>query len=152
MARRKLSRETVQAAAQKWSANYAGSQAAITAGVNNPARDPTAAAIAAQDRLLANLTQAFTSGRWAKALAQAGLKGWQNGMLQKTIPSLGTRATAGQPHVAAFLQAWSAFIDQTRASLPPRGTYEQNKQRATSWIDAEHAVKGKYKSVWRGGM
>lgn len=151
MARRKLSRESIQQAAQAWAAGYTASGAAIAAGVANPRVDPTQAAIAQQATLLQNFNAAVSSGQWAAGLRKSGLAGWQAGMTQKTIPSLGTRATAGQPHYLAFLQQWGPAVEAQVAALPARGDYNANKQRANAMMDWEHSQRGKYRKLWRGG-
>lgn len=149
MARRKLSHESIQQAAQKWANGYAQSGNAIKAGVQNPSRDPTQAAIAAQQTLLANLTAAITSGRWAQGLQQSGLQGWQQGMLNKTIPSLATRAQVGQGHYAAFLQQWIPPLQSFIQTLPPRADYATNKSRMNAVLDYMHGQRGKFRRAWR---
>lgn len=151
MARRKLSRENIAAAAQKWAAGYTASGPAIQAGVQNPRTDPTQAAIAQQQTLLQNFNAAVSSGAWANGLRRAGLGGWQAGMMNKTIPSLGTRATAGQPHYQAFLNQWAPALEAAVAALPARGDFNANKQRASAMMDWQHQQRGKYRKLWRGG-
>jgi hypothetical protein len=150
MSRGKLSRESIAAAAQKWANGYAGSGAAMAKGVQNPTRDPTAAAIAQQNAMVQGWNASITSGQWKASLASAGLAGWQAGMMQKTIPSLATRANVGQPHVTAFLNAWAPAITAAIQSLPPRGDYAANKARSGAMQDWEHAQRGKFRKMWRG--
>lgn len=151
MSRRRLKTQTVQQLTTAWANGYGGSMAAITFGVNNPSRDPTAAAIAAQTTMVQNWNTSVSSGQWASALQKAGLAGWQAGMFKKTIPNLANNAAAGAAHYQAFMQAWAPAVTQMVAALPPRGTYQQNKARSAAMLDAMHLVKGKYRKLWRGG-
>ena len=147
---RKYKGVSAQAAAQKWAANYSASGPEITAGVQNPRADPTAAAIANKNGWVQGVNRAATDGSWENGLRKAGQAGWQNGMMQKTIPSLATRAQAGLAHYQAFRNAWNTFLDSALPNLPARGTYEQNMARARSMADAQHAQHGKYRKLWRG--
>lgn len=151
MARRKMSHETIQQAAQKWAAGYSQAGPAIQRGVANPTRDPAQAAINAQNLLMTNWNNAVTSGRWAEGLARSGLAGWQAGMIGKTIPSLAARAQVGQAHYAAFLQQWIPPLQAMVQGMQPRGDYQTNRQRMLQVVDYMHSQRGRFRKVWRQG-
>ena len=152
MAGRSGGSQSAAQVAQNWANGYAGSGNKIAARMNaGDFPDPTAAAVAQQNTMTSNWNAAVSSGRWASALQRAGKQGYIQGMLQKTVPSVGTRAQAGMQHFQAFWQQWQPFLAQATAGLPPRGTYEQNKQRAAAMMDAEHAQRGNFRHLWNRG-
>lgn len=146
-----MTRESIAQAAQKWAQGYAGAGAAMAAGIANPAKDPTQAAIDQKNTMVTEWNKSITNGSWESALRNAGQAGWQAGMTQKTIPMLGQRATVGQPHYAAFLQSWMPAITAAVESLPPRGTFAQNQARSAAMQQWEHDQRGKFRKVWRTG-
>jgi hypothetical protein len=153
MARRQLTRETIAAAANKWSANYQSSTAAITAGINAPGVDPIGPAIANKQQMLSRFQDAVgpQGGLWETNLQRAGVQGWKQGIMTKGLARLSSGAQAGQPHYLAFLNAWAPAVQAQVNALPPRGTYQTNKQRATMMMDWEQAQRGKFRKLWRGG-
>lgn len=149
MSRKSKTRTSAQMAAT-WAANYGASGAAMAKGVASPSRDPAMAAISQQTTMVTNWNAAVSSGRWASALTQSGLSGWQQGMTNKTIPQLAQRAQVGQAHMAAFLGNWLPAVQAQVSQLPARADYATNKQRMNTLLDWMHAQKGKYKHSWRG--
>lgn len=146
---KKSKNKNSQQMAATWAQNYGASGQAMTRGVQNPTRDPTTAAIGQQNTMVANWNAAVTSGRWAAGLQAAGLQGWQQGMINKTIPQLAQRAQVGAAHVQAFLAAWLPAVQSQVQQLPARADYATNKQRMNTLLDWMHSQKGKYKHVWR---
>ena len=77
-----------------------------------------------------------SAGR-AQADWSAGVQGYQGDWAGATVRQqsvLSRQASA----IAKILQAEAAIV----GSLPPRGTFEQNKMRATAVMDSLHALKG----------
>lgn len=140
-----------QGTAQNWSTGYANSGANLTAGVNNPSRDPTQAAIAAQSAMLAGINAAVTSGQWAAGLQRSGVAGWQAGMKTYASTGLAAKAQKGQSHYAAFASTYGPAIMGQVSSLPARGPAGTNQQRSASLNDWAHSQRGKYRKQWRGG-
>lgn len=138
--------------ASNWQKGYAGSQQNLTNGVNTPSKDPTQAAIAAQDAMLAGVNAAVTSGRWAQGLQKAGQAGWQAGMKAYAASGqLAQKAQSGAPHYAAFAQQYGSAIMGQVQSLPPRGPTGSNQQRSDAINNWAHTQRGKYRKAWRGG-
>lgn len=140
-----------QGSAQNWAQGYSNAGANLAAGVNNPTRDPTQAAIAAKDSMLAGINQAVQSGAWASGLQRAGLAGWQQGMKAYAQTGLATKAQKGQPRYAAFAQSYGPAITAQASSLPPRGPAGTNQARSAQINDWAHSQRGKYRHAWRGG-
>lgn len=121
-------------AAKKWSQNLASATQAITDGVNAVQQSPTAAAAAQQNVMLNNLQQAVNSGKWAAGLNRVSTQDWKNSMVQKGIPRIASGAQAAQPKMQQFLGQLIPHVAGVVASLPPRGTPEQNEQRALAMM------------------
>lgn len=125
-----------QQAAANWSSGMAGAAAKAKAGVLAVTASPTEAAANAVDRQVAGVIAAQQSGKTAASLRAVSLQSWQNSFINKGIPRLAAGASAALPKMQAFMQAFMPFLQQTVASLPPRGDYNTNKQRAIAMMDA----------------
>lgn len=138
--------------AQAWQTGYSGSSQAMQAGVANPSQDPTAAAINNVNGLVAGFNAATTGGAqsiWANNLRKAGLAGWQTGMKNFAATGLANKAQIGAPHFLAFAQQYGPAVVAYAASLPARGDFATNQQRATMMSTWEHQQRGKYRKLWR---
>lgn len=69
--------KSAQQAVQNWQQGIAQGGAKYAAGINAVTESPMAAAAAQQDKMLANVTQAVTSGRWANALNNTSMAFWK---------------------------------------------------------------------------
>jgi imidazolonepropionase-like amidohydrolase len=154
MGRGAWKRGQYQQSATNWQTGYAGAQAALTQGVANPSRDPTAAAIANVNGLIAGFNAATTGGansQWAQALRRAGQAGWAAGMTAFASSGLSQKASKGMPHFAAFAAQYGPAVTAYAAQLPARGAVGSNAQRSVDMQNWEHSQRGKYKKLWRGG-
>lgn len=150
MARAKIGQATPQQAGAAWSAGFGAATQTVTNGVNNTTKDWAQRTLAAKNQILAGIQAAFTSGRWDAGVQRTGTAGWKQAMIAKGVPHMATGATVGAAHYAAFRAQWDSFAQQAVNALPPRGSYEQNKQRSSQLQDAFHAAKGRFKGLWRG--
>lgn len=137
--------------AQKWQQNYGASGANLKSGVAAPSRDPSAAAIAAKESMVAGFNAAITSGMWQQNLQRSGLAGWQAGMNKFADTGLSMAAQKGAQHVAAFANAYGPQVMQQVASLPARGPAGTNQQRSAQLNQWQHQNRGKNRAAWRGG-
>lgn len=137
--------------AKNWQTGYAGAQAALTAGVANPSRDPTAAAVAQQAALVSGFNAAVSSGMWANNLRAAGQATWQQGMQAYAATGLSTKAAKGAPRYQAFAAQYGPQVMSQVNSLPARGPAGSNQARSANMNDWQHAQRGKYRHAWRGG-
>lgn len=130
-----------QAAAAAWQKGMQGSAAKLTAGIQGVTESPMAKAAAAADRMIAGVTQAVTSGKWAASLNAVSLSAWQNAFLTKGVPIMAQRAAAALPKVQAFMTQFLPFIQSTVAALPARADLQTNIQRAVSVMNASANFK-----------
>ena len=128
--------------AQKWSANLSAAGPAYTAGVNAVKNAPNALAAAAVATWLANVQAA--QQRYVNNNMAVTLAAWQQATTTKGPERLMSGATTALPKFQAFMQKYLPAVYGMVASLPPRGTYAQNKARASAMMDALHAAKGTF--------
>lgn len=133
-----MARVNAQQWLQKWGNALSASGTAISAGVDNVKTAPGVTAAAAQDRMLAGINDAVTSGRWAKAVAGVSLDAWKQSMKNKGIPHIAQGVAQAQStkvtQITALLNAVDAST-QAIASLP-KGGLENNINRATAFMRA----------------
>lgn len=132
------------AAAQKWKdrLSQAATDGTLERGVMKVTVAPGQAAARQADAWANNTVAAKAT--WQKNV-QVPLAQWQQDMLTKGKDRVATGATAAQDKMATFLAKLAPVTDQAVRSLPARGSYAQNKQRANQMMDAMHAAKGSFK-------
>jgi hypothetical protein len=121
--------------AAKWSRNAQAAAQDYTTGIQNTDSDPTALAIAAGQRYIQRVTDAFNSGKWANALRRVGKAGWQQAALAKA-GNFSTGVQASEQKVAsAFgpLLAYEATV-QSRIASMPNITLQDRINRSAEWI------------------
>lgn len=124
------------AVAQAWAAGMAAAGQKVTDGVNAVTTAPGAAA-ARQVNVWQQNTVA-SAQKFARNVAAVPLSTWQQAVIQKGIPRLGSGAQAAEPKFAAFMGKLLPYVQSGKGTLPARGTYEQNKARLVQWIDYMH--------------
>jgi hypothetical protein len=127
--------KNAQLAADKWAAGMAAAGPAITAGVQGVTTAPGVAAAANAAGYAAGVQAAVASGKWQQAVAAVPLQNWQQSMLQKGLPRVGTGAAAAKPKFTQFLQALISYQSNLVTQLPPRGTADANRARMNAWFD-----------------
>lgn len=128
-----------------WGSNWSGSQgratAAYTAGVQAYSGDWAGATTRQQAAMVTNWTQAVSSGAWARGVSNVGTGGWKSATEAKSA-NYGTGFSAGANNYNASAQKIFNALNSIVPNLPARGTYEQNKLRSTTLMDALHAQRG----------
>lgn len=133
--------KTAQQAAQAW-VNSAGTAATnYQAGVNAYTGDWAGTTVASYNNWVSGLANAQALGLWQQGVNAAGTSGWKNATIAK-VANYSTGFTAGaqeqQQAITKIMNALQGIVP----ALPPRGSYTQNKARATALMDALHALKG----------
>jgi hypothetical protein len=101
-----------------------------------------ARAIAAQPKMLANVTASITSGRWARGLSQVGTAGWKSAALAKQ-QNYAVGIQAGGDKYASAMQTWGPLIDAAanQAKQMPNATFQDSLNRMTAFATALHNAK-----------
>lgn len=133
--------KTPQQAAQNWRESQGRASAAWTEGVQSYNGDWAGATVAQEGVALQNITAAFTSGRWRQGVLSVGTGGWKAATTAKAT-NYSTGFSAGANNQQAAIQKIMNSLAGIVPNLPARGTYEQNKVRATTLMDALHAQRG----------
>jgi hypothetical protein len=91
--------------------------------------------------MVANFQQAIASGAFTRGVQAVGTSGWKAATEAKSA-NYSTGFQAGANNQSAAITKIMSALGNIVPSLPPRGTYEQNKVRATSLMDQLHALNG----------
>jgi hypothetical protein len=139
-----MAKLTPQQMAAKWQRNYSGSTEAMKQGVQAVTINPAQKAIDAGERYIAGVQAAFQSGKWAAGLAKVTLADWKTAYIEKGIANAAAGARAGATKFERHEREFGPVRDQIVASLPPRGTLEENLQRSNAM------ARGMYEARRRG--
>lgn len=132
--------KTAQQAAANWAASAGRAATEWQQGVQGYSGDWAGATTSQQAAMTTNWTQAVSSGRWASGVQKAAST-WKSDTISKAA-NYTTGFQAGASKQAASIQKILQAEANIVGSLPPRGTFEQNKARATQVMDQLHALKG----------
>lgn len=129
-------------AGARWVQRAQAEQQKFVDGVQNTAKDPTALAIQQQANLLANFSQAVTSGRWAAKLRGAGKAKWQAMTLAKA-QNYGSGIAAGEGNYVAAMSTWLPFMATVQATIAgmAKGTLAASQARSAAWQAALYNKK-----------
>ena len=122
--------------AAAWVAGLSSKTDKIKAGIDAVTVAPGQLA-ARQADTWANNTVAAKS-KFARNVGAVSLQDWKTAAETKGIPRIATGAQAAQGKMAIFFGKLLPYIASAKSSLPPRGTYEQNKARASAMMDKMH--------------
>ena len=124
--------KTPNAVAQKWASRLAASTTEIKAGVQAVTTPPGQLAARAKTTWATNVAAAKT--KFARNVAAVSLATWQTDTITKGIPRVATGAQAAIPKMTSVMQTLLPYITRVKASLPARGTTQQNIQRAVAFM------------------
>lgn len=123
-------------AAQRWQTGFSGAGQRWADGINSVTDSPGQLAAAQEGRYVSGVTQ--NSRKWADRVSSVTLGQWKQVSIAKGQGRLASGATAGMPKyqaaIAAVLDAERSII----ASLPPRGSVDQNIARSSAFQLAMH--------------
>lgn len=132
------------AVAQKWVQRTSAAAQDYAQGVAQTDKDPTALAIAAGQRYLANVTARFNDGTWANKLRAVGKQGWQAAVASKGVQAFSNGVAAAESKVAtafAPLLAFEATLQQQVQAMP-NVTDTDRENRMLAWTRGMRTYKG----------
>jgi hypothetical protein len=132
-----------QVAAQRWVAGAQAGAQKYTANVQATTKDPTALAIAQQQKLVLNFNAAVQSGHWQRKLSAVGAAGWKAAVAAKGAANFATGVTAAQTkyeQAIAPVLAIEATLQQ-QVDAMPKVTIADSIARAAAWINGLHQWK-----------
>lgn len=132
-----MTAQTPDQIAAAWAQRLGASSDKMQAGVNAVTVAPGQMAAKQKAVYLQNVQA--SADKWAKKVGAVSLSDWQAAYIAKGIPRIASGATAAQPKMADFMSKLLPFQQNALSSLPPRGTYEQNRNRAMTWMDKMHS-------------
>lgn len=114
-------------------------------GVENPARSPTDAAIAARKTLEAKMAAKETWDKWEAARKFAGDEGWRKGALEKGVDRYPIGVRVGLPKYEDFANKFKAHLEKKVEDIHkmPKVTIDDSIKRATEMI--KHNAGFRYK-------
>lgn len=130
-------------AAARWEAGAQGATQKYVDGVQGTQKDVVGNAIRAQSALLANFTQAVSSGLWARRLTESGGTGnWKQKTVAKAA-NYGVGVTAAKDAFQAAMAKLLPYIaaGQGQVQQMPSGSIAASKARVNFWIDYMHAYR-----------
>lgn len=124
-----------QEVAAKWRNRTSAAAQDYADGVARTDKDPTALAIAAGPRYLANVQAAFQSGAWANGLRRVGKSGWQAAVAAKGATNFANGVNAAEDKVAAAFGPLLAFESNLlqRVGSMPNVTDTDRENRMLAW-------------------
>lgn len=132
-----------QAVATKWVQRTSAASQDYASGVAQTDKDPTALAIAAGPRYIANVTARFNDGTWANKLRKVGKTGWQTAVATKGVQAFANGVAAAEGKVAeAFgpLLAFESTLQQQVSSMP-NVTDTDRENRMLAWTRGMRTYK-----------
>lgn len=129
-------RMTAEEFQEKHARRLKGSLDDIRTGIQKVTESPTAKAAKKQDKMLNNLTQAVTSGRWAARLNSVDLSTWQQKTIDKGLGRIASGIDGAKDKTIAFagqLLSYEGTLQESVSKMPDL-TLEDSVNRATAWI------------------
>lgn len=137
-----MARPSPSAFVQSWVTGTQGASAKYTAGVQG-SNDWATPTVNALPTMIANLQAAYSSGSIQRGIESVGTAGWRNATLAKANNWLtGVSSQMAQTNMLNAVQnKLYPMIDAGLGAIAntPRGTYEQNRTRLITYLDAAHA-------------
>ena len=126
-----MAKLTPQQAREKHAARLKASTGEIQNQVNKVTVAPGVQAAKKADKMLTNITNAITSGRWGRRVSAVSLQDWQDAMIKKGIPRISQGIDAAAPKVEAFFAEFFPHLDKVQAEVNtmPDLTLEDNINR-----------------------
>lgn len=137
-----MARVTAQEYAEKHARRLKASLEDMRRGIQRVTEAPGAKAAAQADKMLANLTEAVTSGLWARRVGAVTLEEWRRKALDKGVNRVAAGIDAVQVSQVAMAERLLAAVDNAVAKVKtmPSTTFEDRIGRATQYMREMHGA------------
>lgn len=134
-----------QQAREKQAARLKQSTALIQQQVDAVTTAPGVQAAKKQDKMLNNLQQAVSSGKWARRVSGVSLEDWKAAMIHKGIPRIAQGIDAAAPKVEAFFSEFFPYLEtvEKEVNAMPDLTLEDNINRMVHAVRRQSEFKRK---------
>lgn len=131
-----MAKLSAQEFAEKWQRRLQAAAPDIQRGIQRVDTAPTEQAAAKQDKMLANVTAAVQSGKWAAGLRRVTLSDWKKAAVEKGIPRISQGVANAAPKVSDFAGQLLPYQDNLKSQISnmPDLTIEDNINRMTTFI------------------
>lgn len=133
---------TAAEAAAAWKTGFAGSSAKYTAGINAVTTAPGQLAAAQKAAYVRGVQE--NENIWASKVAAVDINTWKAAATGVGAGRLASGGEKGMPKMQQFMTNFLPVLSQTVSTLPPRGSFEQNLQRFTTYATQLHGKKGTF--------
>lgn len=133
--------KTAAQALANWQASAGAAATNWQAGINAYTGDWAGTTVNSYQNWVSGIANAQAQGSWQRGIQAAGTNGWKSAAVAKAA-NYSTGFQAGSGEYQQAIGKVMGALQNIVPSLPPRGTFEQNKLRATALMDSLHALKG----------
>lgn len=120
---------------EKHARRLKGSIEDIRRGIQGVTEAPGIKAAEKADKMLANLTEAVTSGKWAANIASVSLEDWQDSMINKGLGRIPAGIDGAAAKVEAFADQLLAYQKSLKSEVDrmPDLTLEDSIAKMVAW-------------------
>jgi len=131
-----MAKLTAQEFQQKHARRLKAAVEDVRTGIDRVTENPCDKAAAKQDKMLANLTSAVSSGKWAAGLKRVSLEEWKRKARDIGVNRIAAGIDGAADKVVAFAEQLLPHIDREQAKIKamPDVTLDDNINRMTTFI------------------
>ena len=131
-----MAKLTAQEFQQKHARRLKAAVEDVRTGIDRVTENPCDKAAAKQDKMLANLTSAVSSGKWAAGLKRVTLEEWKRKARDIGVNRIAAGIDGAADKVVAFAEQLLPHIDREQAKIKamPDVTLDDNINRMTTFI------------------
>ncbi len=135
-------RTTPQEYAEKWARRTSAAVPDYQKGVQRVSVAPGVAAVAKQEKLIANFAEAVSSGKWARNTQAVSLQDWKTAASEKGGQRLASGVQAAAPGLAQKAARFLADTEQVmdRVNAMPDVTLEDRIAKSAAYQRQRHDI------------
>jgi len=139
-----MARVTPAGFVDKWGRRTKAAVEDYRQGIQGVTEAPGQKAAAAQDKMLANITESITSGRWAAKVGAVPLDVWKRAALDKGAVRIASGVDAAMPRMQTMATNLLAAVDDAKSRIAgmPSTSIDDNIARMTTFVRSMHEKKG----------